>query len=303
MHGGQAGVTMRQHGPTVARRRVGARLRRLREARTITGAAAGHAIRSSTSKISRMEAGQVPFKERDLTDLLTLYRASAAERTEILSLVTQANEPGWWERYNDVLPGWAKPYIGLESEADLIRSYGAQLIPALLQTEDYARACPPVGGAVSGASTNRTAGRLASMRVTRQERLAAPDGPRLWVVLDESALLHPAGGADVMRAQLGHLIEMAKLPNVTLQVLPLRAAGRIPGGPFTILRFDDPDLPDVVYLEHLAGASHLDRRPDVEPYLAAIERLSFSSEPPTSTIGILSRILGRWRDGAEDARP
>jgi transcriptional regulator with XRE-family HTH domain len=289
---------MRQNGTTVARRRVGARLRRLREAREITGAAAGHAIRSSTSKISRMEAGQVSFKQRDLTDLLTLYGASAAERAEILSLVTQANKAGWWERYNDVLPGWAKPYIGLEAEADLIRPYGAQLIPALLQTEDYARACQRVGRALP----KRTADRLASMRVTRRERLAAPDGPRLWVVLDEAALLHPADGAGVMRAQLEHLIETSKLPNVTLQVLPLGASGRIPGGPFTILRFDDPDLPDVVYLEHLAGASYLDRRPDVEPYLEAIERLALSSEPATSTIGFLSRILDRWRDGPEDAR-
>jgi transcriptional regulator with XRE-family HTH domain len=277
-------------GSTVRRILLGSQLRRLREQRGVTRQDAGYVIRASESKISRLELGRVSFKERDVDDLLTLYGVGdKAERDALIQLAREANTPGWWHRYNDVLPGWFQTYVGLEESAALIRTYELQFVPGLLQSEGYARAVIRLGNA--GAAEHEIDQRV-ELRLQRQERLTGPDAPRLWAVIDEGALRRPIGGPEVMRGQFEHLIEMSKLPNVTIQIMPFRFGGHAAeGGAFTILRFPEQDLPDVVYVENLTGAMYLDKRDDVDTYLQAMERLCVDSATPERTVELLGDFL------------
>ncbi len=276
-------------GPTVRRILLGSQLRRLREAREITRDQAGYAIRASESKISRMELGRVPFKERDVADLLTLYQVTdEAERAPLLALANAANVPGWWHRYGDVLADWFQPYLGLEEAASMVRTYEVQFVPGLLQTPDYARAVITAG---NRGADDAEAERRVAMRMARQEVLSRAAPPRLWAVIDEAALRRPIGGASVMRGQLQALIEKTGLGQVIVQVMPFRFGGHAAeSGAYTILRFPEPDLPDVVYLEHLTGAIYLDKRSDVDRYLDNMERLCAQAPPPDRTPGILTAI-------------
>jgi transcriptional regulator with XRE-family HTH domain len=277
-------------GPTVLRILLGSQLRRLREAKGITREDAGYTIRASGSKISRMELGRVGFKERDVVDLLEMYGvADDSERDALVALAKQANTPGWWHKYSDVLPDWFQVYVGLEEAASLIRLYEVQFVPGLLQTADYARAVVALG---QTGATEEEVERRVSLRVARQELLAKPGAPRLWAVVDEAALRRPIGGKEVMRSQLERLIAATKEPNITLQVMPFSSGGHAAeGGAFTIMRFPEVDLPDVVYLEQLTSALYLDKRDDVERYTEVMERLSVESESPEHTTEILSRML------------
>ncbi|GAA0565592.1 hypothetical protein GCM10009546_29780 [Actinomadura livida] len=269
---------------------LGAQLRRLREASGLSRHEAGDRIRSSESKISRMELGRVGFKERDVADLLTLYGvADQGERDTILEQVRQANTAGWWHRYHDVLPNWFQTYVGLEEATSLIRTYEIQFVPGLLQTPDYARAVIRLGNPDASAAEIE---HRVELRLRRQERLSGPDAPRLWAVIDETALRRPLGGAETMRGQLEHLIAMCARPNTTIQVMPFRFGGHVAeGGAFTILRFPEPELPDVVYLENLTGALYLDKAEETESYLQTIERLCVDSATPESTPEVLLDLL------------
>jgi transcriptional regulator with XRE-family HTH domain len=269
---------------------VGAQLRRLREAKGISRDEAGYVIRASGSKISRLELGRVSFKERDVADLLTLYGvAEEAERGPLLDLAREANNPDWWHKYSDVLPGWFQSYVGLEAAASLIRTYEVQFVPGLLQTEDYARAVTLLGHASAPADEVE---RRVRLRVGRQQMLTRPEAPRVWAVMDEATLRRPIGGPDVMSEQLKALIEATMLPNVTLQVMPFRFGGHTgAGGAFTILRFRDQELPDVVFVEQLTSAIYLDKREDVDQYVAAMERLCVDAASPAETTQMLSEIL------------
>ena len=277
-------------GPTVLRILLGSQLRRLREAKGLSRAEAGYTIRASESKMSRLELGRVGFKERDVADLLTLYGVTDAdERDALLSLAGQANQPGWWHRYSDVLAGEFQTYVGLEEAATRIRTYEVQLVPGLLQTADYARAVMVLGLPDAPAEEIK---RRVSLRLDRQRVITRPDPPRLWAVVDEAALRRPFGGPEVMRAQLEHLIAVTKLPNVTLQVMEFRRGGHAAeGGAFVIFRFAEPDLPDVVYLEQLTSALYLDKREDVDRYTEVMDRLSVQADEPDNTPDIISRIL------------
>jgi transcriptional regulator with XRE-family HTH domain len=277
-------------GPTVLRLLLGSRLRELREAAGISAEEAGYAIRGSHSKISRLENGRVGFKRRDVADLLTLYGvADEGERTAIIAMVEKANTPGWWHQFGDVLPNWFEVYLGLEEAAALVRTYEVHFVPGLLQTEDYARAVVQLG--FSDAYEEEIERRV-NVRMTRQQRLMSAAGPALWAVIDETALRRSIGGPAVMRAQIQRLIELAELPNVTLQVIPFHAGGNASAsGPFTILRFREPALSDVVYLEHLTSALYLDKPSDVEVYLRAINSLCVAAGKPQETIHLLNTIL------------
>ena len=277
-------------GPTVQRMLVGAKLRRLRTDLGLTREQAADHIRASAWKIHRLENGQVGFKERDLLDLLDLYEvADPQEIADTLALAREANHPGWWQHYGDVLPAWFRAYVDLESAASLIRTYEGQYIPGLLQTDDYIRA---VVHAAHLTDTSDEVGRRVRLRMARQTLLTRDQPPRLWAVIDEAALRRPVGGPEVMRGQLERLIEATKLATVTLQLLPF-AAGAHPAmaGAFSILRFGDQELPDVVYLEHLTGASYLDKRDEVERYLDIMELLCLQAEPPARTVELLQGIL------------
>jgi transcriptional regulator with XRE-family HTH domain len=288
-------------GPTVLRIMLGAQLRRLREAKGISREDAGYLIRASASKISRMELGRVGFKERDVADLLSLYGiVQQDERSALLALARQANTPGWWQRNGDILPGWLQTYLGLEAAAALIRTYEVQFVPGLLQTEDYAHAVISYG---NPAAPPEEIERRVSLRMRRQQLLTRSDAPpQLWAVVDEGALRRRIGGPEVMGAQLERLIKAAELPNVTLQVLPFAAgAHAAEAGAFTFLRFPEPDLPDVVYVEQLTGALYLDKREDVDAYMAAMDRLGVESAPPHTTVEILGRILQETRPNHDDS--
>lgn len=276
-------------GPTVLRMLLGAHLRRLREAQGVTREDAGWEIRSSESKISRMELGRVGFKERDVADLLTLYGLDdEEERTRLLALARDANNPGWWHRFGDVLPNWFQSYLGLEAAAALIRTYEVQFVPGLLQTKEYARAVVLLG---HGRAKSDEIDRRVELRMARQQVLTRTDAPKLWVVVDEAALRRPIGGIDIMRGQVDALLEANTLPNVRLQVIPFNAGGHAAaGGAFTILRFPDQDLPDVVYIEQLTSALYLDKRDDVDLYAEAMERLCVEARPPTETQKVLEGI-------------
>ncbi|WTZ26752.1 helix-turn-helix domain-containing protein [Microbispora sp. NBC_01389] len=279
-----------RRSPTVLRLLLGTQLRRLRESKHIRLEEAGHAIRASHSKISRMELGRVGFRRRDVADLLTLYGVGdEAEREALLSLVAQANVPGWWHKYDDVLPSWFEAYVGLEQAASTIRCYEVQFVPGLLQTPEYAAAVVRLG---HPDAPPEEVERRVRLRMDRQELLARPDSPNLWAVIDEAVLRRPAGGLEVMRAQIQHLIEMVDLPRVTLQVIPFSAGGHAAaGGPFSILRFAGVGLPDVVYLEQLTSAIYLEKREDIDRYLAVMERLCIQARPLADTQRILSRLL------------
>jgi transcriptional regulator with XRE-family HTH domain len=269
---------------------LGAQLRRLREAKGITLEQAGAKIRASHSKMSRLELGRVGFKDRDVIDLLTAYGVTDAdERERLRSLAREANTQGWWHVYADVLTNWFEAYVGLEEAATSIRAYEVQFVPGLLQTEDYARAVTLLGYADAPAAEIE---RRVGLRMARQKLLAGSDPLRLWTVVDEAALRRAIGGPEVMRGQLRHLIEASTRPNISIQVIPFYAGGHAAaGGPFTILRFGEADLPDVVYLEQLTSALYLDRREDVDHYLAVMERLCLEAEPAANTADVIGKIL------------
>ncbi|MEC4019581.1 helix-turn-helix domain-containing protein [Streptomyces sp. H27-D2] len=281
-------------GPTVLRIVLGTQLRRLREANGITREAAGDAIRGSHAKISRLELGRTGYKERDVADLLSLYGVlDEGERTGFLALARQASTPGWWHRYGDILPSWFETHIGLEEAASVIRTYENQFVPGLLQTPEYARGVTRLG---HPRASPEEIERRVDLRIARQCLLTMPDAPRLWAVLDEAALRRSLGSAEVMREQLQRLLEIARLPNVTLQVAPFSCGGHAAaGGPISILRFLEPDLPDIVYLEQLTSALYLDKRDDVDNYLSVMDRLCAEAEPPAATVKFLEEL----RDGLD----
>ncbi|MBB2910899.1 transcriptional regulator with XRE-family HTH domain [Streptosporangium becharense] len=269
---------------------MGSQLRRLREAKGLSREEAGHLIRGSESKISRMELGRVGLRERDVADLLTFYGVEeGAARSAIMDLLRRANEPGWWHRFSDLLPSWFQTYVGLEEAASRIRTYEVQFVPGLLQTREYARAVITAGSA--GIAPEEISRRV-DLRMERQQVLGRPDGPFFWAVIDEAALRRPIGGAEVMRAQLEHLLDLMRQPNITIQIMPFSFGGHsAEGGAFSVLRFNDSELPDVVYVEQLASALYLDKREDVDRYSEVMERLCAVSTTPGETVDILRRII------------
>lgn len=279
----------RSAGPTVQRLVLGGHLRRLREQAGMTTERAAASIRGSHSKISRIEHGRVGFKERDIGDLLTLYGvADGPEREALLKLASESNTPGWWQAYTDILPHWVEPYFGLEAAASFIREFELQFVPGILQTEEYAKAVIRLGNLPS----EEEIARRARARISRQAILSRDDPPKVWAVLDEGALRRCIGGPEVMKAQLRHLIDMCELPNVTLQILPFSAgAHRAMGGPFTILRYTEPDLRDVVYIEQLTSALYLDKPTEVDAYLEVIEEVCLQASPAAKTPGFLKTVL------------
>jgi transcriptional regulator with XRE-family HTH domain len=277
-------------GPTVGRMMIGSTLRRMRTEKGITRDEAANAIRATAWKIHRLENGQVGFKDRDLVDLLRLYGITDQQEIDsLLERAREANSPGWWFHYGDVVPPWLRTYMDLESAASLIRTYQGQLVPGLLQTADYARAT------IAGMLLPRTpeeVERRVTLKLARQQILTQPAGPRLWAVVDEAAVRRPIGGEQVIREQVERLIDAAGLPSVVLQILPV-TVGAHPAlaGAFSILRFADLELPDIVYVEHLVNAQYLDKRDDVNPYLHVMDNISMRAAPPPKTVDILHKIL------------
>ncbi|MDG9705988.1 helix-turn-helix transcriptional regulator [Streptomyces sp. DH37] len=267
--------------PTVGQIVLGLRLRDLRERAGKSFEEAARVLSVTTSTVRRMEKAEVGLRPLYVKALLESYGVEAAEIDAFLALVDKANRPGWWHRFRSVLPDWFSLYVSLESEAFLIRSYEPHCVPGLLQTEEYARALLRTG---FPRADEEELDRRVALRMGRQQLLAKPDAPRLWVVLDEQVLRRPVGDAEVMRNQIDRLVEAAAKPNISLQVMPFDA-GPHPGmfGPFQLFRFSYPELPDVVYTESLTGAVYIDERPEVTAYLEALDRMVTQALPVQDT--------------------
>jgi len=274
------------NAPTVLRVRLGTQLRRLRESRAISAQDAARAIRASESKISRIELGRNAVREVDIADLLSLYDVTGDERTQLLTLASQANQQGWWHRYQDVLPSWFQSYLGLEESASHIRSLDTQFVPGLLQTSEYVAAVLRLGR-----FSPEEIDRLVSLRIERQHRFAA-GGLRLWAIIDEVALRRPIGGQAVLRGQLQHLLELSARPGMTIQVSPwLTGASHAAPCGFSILTSALDDLPDIVYVELLTTAIYLDKRADVERYSAAMDQISAAAATAEETAAFIRSLL------------
>jgi uncharacterized protein DUF5753/helix-turn-helix protein len=279
-------------GPTALRIMLGVHLRRLREDAGISRTDAGWAIRGSESKISRLELGRVGFKVRDVDDLLTLYKLDDPdERDRLLMLAREANNPGWWQRYDDLTPTWFHSYLGLEMAADLVRTFELQFVPGLLQTPEYARAVVDLGR-LDEPLPKAEQDRLVALRMTRQQVLTRQPPARLWAVLDEAVLRRPIGGKKVLKEQLEFLIEASRRHNVTLQIIPFDKGGyTATGGAFTLLRFNDTDLPDIVYIEHLTSAVYLDKREELDAYVVTMDALSIAAAQPRQTEALIRAAI------------
>ncbi|MBB6471411.1 helix-turn-helix domain-containing protein [Sphaerisporangium rubeum] len=281
------GLTMGS-SPTVRRRRLASELRRIRKEKGLTAEAVADRLELDPSWVSRIETGRRGIRAIDLRALLDVYEIHGDARDELLTLARQARQRGWWHTYGDVVPEWFQVFVGLEAEAAEVRSYHSELIPGLLQTPEYYGAF--LATAATGASTEEITRKI-DFRVARQERVTGDNPLKLWVIVNEAAVRRPVGGADVMRAQLQHLIEMSRRPNVTLQVLPF-SAGPHPAmdGGFVSLGFPEAPDPDVVYLENQVGAVYLEERVAIDRYNLVFNHLRARALDPDQTRNLLARV-------------
>jgi transcriptional regulator with XRE-family HTH domain len=286
-------VTQRQ-SPTVRRRRLALTLRQLRDSAGLSAAEAARRVDHDASWLSRIESAEVRPHPNDVRALLALYGVEGDPAEAVIAVARQAKQRGWWQRYTDVLPDWFSTYVGMESEASVIRTYECQLVPGLLQTEDYARA------AFRGAPIpmrDDEVERQVSLRMERQAILTAEEPPVLRVVIDEGAARRLVGGSAVMKTQINRLIEDSEKTNVQILVLPY-AAGMGFDGSFVILNF--PPLPapypdaaedQMVYVDTLTGALYLERPAEIAAYSAAYEQLQAVALGPKESRDTLSKIV------------
>lgn len=274
-------------GPTARRMILGSQLRRLREEAGVTRQQAGYNIRGSESKISRLELGRVGFKERDVTDLLTMYGVDDPnERRTFLEMVKQSNEPGWWRRFGDTMPNWFTDLVGLEEAAARIQIWEPIYVSGLLQIEPYARAIFSHG---RPEMADERVDQLVALRMRRQKMFSRPDAPRVWMVLDESVLYRPIGGVKVLKQQIEYLLEMSALPHVSVQVLPYSRSGLSAEHAFSLLRFGEPELPNIAYVEYLTGAHYIEKREEIEKYSRALDMLAVDAETPERSRSMLAK--------------
>jgi transcriptional regulator with XRE-family HTH domain len=258
----------------------------LREAAGLTTQEVAVALECSDSKISRIETAKVPLKLRDVRDMLEQYGVDGPERDALIQLAREAGEKDWWQRYYGDLP--VSNLVALQDDAASIRSYQESLIYGLLQTEEYARA---VLKAIIVDLDHDQIERRVQFRMAHQNLLTREDSPALWVILNEGALRRPVGGRGVMRDQLERLTETAKLPNVTLQVLPF-TAGEHSGmaGAFTIVEFQEPADPDVVFLESAMTEDYLEEAATVRKYAFLFDHLRAAALKPTDSIMFINKV-------------
>lgn len=280
-------MSERRPAPTVGQVVLGKRLQELREAAGLGRDEAGRVLRVAPATVRRMETAEVALKIPYVQVLLETYGVPEHEAADFVTLAEEANQPGWWQRFHDVLPDWFSLYVSLEGAARIVRSYEPHFVPGLLQTEDYARAVLEAG--TIGQSGPESIERHVSLRMERQRLLERPDPPHLWVIMDETVLRRPVSirGA-VMRDQMDKLLEFAERDRVTLQVAEF-ASGPHPGtyAPFTLFRFGEPELPDMVYTEYLTGALYLDSRQEVATHLEVLDHMSTAAASAERTKKIL----------------
>jgi transcriptional regulator with XRE-family HTH domain len=277
-------VTERR-SPTIRRRRLGAELRRRREAAGVTIDGVAERLECSASKISRIETGHTSATPRDVRDMLEIYGVLGAECDELVQIAREARQKGWWHPYSTVLTG---AYVGLEAAAQSVRAYEQQVVPGILQTEEYAKAM------IKAARPDITADevdRRVRVRLGRQSLLNQDDPIELWVVLDEAVVSRPVGGDGVMRAQLERLVEASDLPNVTLQILPFEAGGHAGmDGTFAILDFPEPSDPDVVYAENATGGLFLEKSDELRKYQFIFDHIRAAALGPEESVAYIAKL-------------
>jgi transcriptional regulator with XRE-family HTH domain len=273
--------------PTVKRRRLAAELRRYRDTTGLTIEQVAEQLEWSSGKISKIENARVSVLPRDVKFLLGVYGVEdGPEREVLLALARESRQRGWWQQYGDAIPEWFEVYVGLEAEATSVSSYHGEYVPGLLQTEDYARA---VHQATLVTATDEEIERRVQVRIARQSSLRAPDGPQLWIVLNEAVLRRQVGGRAVMRKQLTDLIEASKAANITLQVLPFSAGAHAAmDSPFRLLEFADAGDPAIVYVEYASGSLYLERPAEVARYRQMFDHLRAASLPVTDSRRLLT---------------
>ncbi|GAA2410587.1 helix-turn-helix transcriptional regulator [Streptomyces glaucosporus] len=272
--------------PTVGQLVLGRRLQDLREKAGLKRDEAARILHVTSATIRRMETAEVALKIPYVRLLLEAYGVAGPDVEAFAALAEEANRPGWWQRFRDVLPDWFSVHVSLENSAEVIRSYEPQLVPGLLQTEEYARYVLRTGAV--GRTSPEEVERHVALRMERQKLLDRPEPPHLWVLVDETALRRRVGTPDVMRAQIDRLLDDSERPNVTLQITEF-SAGFHPGihGPFVLFRFGLPELPDMVYVEYLTGAVYLDERAEVASHLELLDRMSAQAATARRTREIL----------------
>jgi transcriptional regulator with XRE-family HTH domain len=270
--------------PTGRRRRLGAELRRLREEAGLTIDRVAEALECSPSKVSRIETGQVSATPRDVRDMLGLYQVDDARLEAMVQVAREARQRGWWQKFVDV-PDGVPAYVGLEAAATSIDVYMSLIVPALLQTPDYARA---VIAAVRPDLPASEIDRRVELRLRRQELLDQERPPVMRVLLDDTLLRRPVGGPAVLAAQRRRLLADADRPAITIQVLEV-AAGAHAGmdGPFTIFGFPAPAERDVVALDSAADALYLEGPEDVARYRRVFELLLPTARSPGDSAAII----------------
>ncbi|RAJ68709.1 helix-turn-helix protein [Streptomyces sp. Amel2xB2] len=275
--------------PTVLRVVLGRRLQHLRENCGLSYEEAGRALDVTHATVRRMEKAEVGLKVLYVEKLLETYGVTdRAEVDQFLTLARQANQPGWWHSYRDVLPEWFSAFVSLESESHVIRAYEPHYVPGLLQTEAYARAVLRAGMPHVPEEELR---RQVALRRERQAVLERDEPPMLWVVMDETVLRRGIGGPEVMREQIDALIEAGRRPKVRLQVMPFSVGPHSAMyGPFHLFRFPIDELPDVACAESLVGAVYFDQREDVTTFLEALDRMCAQAAPVSRTEAILSAM-------------
>ncbi|MEU8038768.1 helix-turn-helix transcriptional regulator [Streptosporangium sp. NPDC049078] len=276
--------------PTARRRRLGIELRRLREAAGLNGADVAAALGWSGTKVSRIETGRVSVHHGDVGDLLDHYKvADGTLRQELITLARESRQKGWWHRHRDTLKTGFDYYIGLESDAATIRTYEAQVIPGLLQTEAYARA---VMEAAAMKPDKTYIEKKAGVRLARQQLLTRDAPIRLHAVLDQAVLMREVGGATTMSDQLACLLQRSKLANITIQVLPFgRGAHPAMDGPFVILEFPDPMDPDLVYIEQAVSGLVLEEAEELAKYAWMFNNLASQALTAEESATLISSMI------------
>ena len=280
-------MSERRPAPTVGQVVLGRRLQELREAARLKREEAARVLRVAPATVRRMEMAEVALKIPYVQVLLETYGVPDDEAAAFVALAEEANRPGWWQRFHDVLPDWFSLYVSLEGAATIIRSYEPHFVPGLLQTEDYARAVMEAG--TVGQTGPETIDRHVSLRMARQRLLDRPDPPHLWVIMDETVLRRPVSiRGEVMREQLDKLLEFAERDRITLQIAEFKD-GPHPGtyAPFTLFRFGEPELPDMVFTEYLTGALYLDSRKEVSAHLEVLDHMTARAASAQRTKKIL----------------
>jgi transcriptional regulator with XRE-family HTH domain len=274
---------------TVRSRRLAVELRQFREAAGLTGERVAEAMGWSVAKVYRIEGDKVRILVRDVQRLLNLYKISGAQADAVLELARQARGKDWWHQYSGAIPEWFQFYVGLEAAVSAMHGYDSELVPGLLQTEDYVRAIMSTAPAPDGDEKERQI----TVRMERQKRLTAADAPVLWAVLNEGVIRRVVGGAKVMKAQLRQLADMSTMGNVTVQVLAYDA-GAHPAmhGSFTIMQFPEPVDPDVVYVEAQTGALYLEKTEDVRRYSLMFDYLRAQALSPEASRDLMAQLAG-----------